>query len=332
MKKYLYIALAAAALTSCSSDEAIEMVEKKAVSFDNVFVNNATRAADLTAVNLADFSVYGSVEANNTQGLIFNNTKVYKPEGDSEFQYDNTQYWIASAQYDFAAFAPNTDAKWSYSLTNDKIAQTGTITFDNAAAGANQDFLFAYTKPEKTADKILTQPDAVGFTFNHMLSRVKFTFVNDFAATSNIELKVTDVHITNAYTQGTLPISNGTAGTWTAEAANATLNIDFDDAGTNAIANNSGKASTTHYYLIPVKNTYNVTFNVELIQAGVSVGKYDRTATVEIDLQKGISYDVKAILNDKNATTNELFPIEFTVNGVEGWPTNWTEQNATVQK
>ena len=122
------------------------------------------------------------------------------------------------------------------------------------------------------------------------------------------------------------------AGTLTAEAANATLDIDFDDAGTNAIANNSGKASTTHYYLIPVKNTYNVTFNVELIQAGVSVGKYDRTATVEIDLQKGISYDVKAILNDKNATTNELFPIEFTVDGVEGWPTTWTEQSATVQK
>ena len=81
MKKYLYIALAAAALTGCSSDEAIEMVEKKAIAFDNVFVNNATRATDLNKDNMEDFSVYGSVTANNTQGMIFTNTKVYKLEG-----------------------------------------------------------------------------------------------------------------------------------------------------------------------------------------------------------------------------------------------------------
>ena len=75
MKKYLYIALAAAALTSCSSDEAIEMVEKRAIGFDNVFVNNATRATDLNKDNITEFGVYASVSANNTQGMILSKEK-----------------------------------------------------------------------------------------------------------------------------------------------------------------------------------------------------------------------------------------------------------------
>ena len=148
MKKYLYIALAAAALTSCSSDEAIEMVEKRAIGFDNVFVNNATRATDLNKDNITEFGVYASVSANNTQGMILSNERVYKPEGKTEFGYDNTQYWIASAQYDFTAIAPyqtGTNATWSYSTTD---AKNGTVEFDNETAQADQDLLFAYIQPE----------------------------------------------------------------------------------------------------------------------------------------------------------------------------------------
>lgn len=335
MKRYLYIALAAAALTSCSQDESIETVEQSPIAFNNVFVDNTTRAADLTNATLGDFGVYGSVEANSTKGLIFNNTKVY--ESGNAFKYDDTQYWIANAQYYFTAIAPYSEAKWSYTLTDAKDAQTGTISFNNENAGANQDLLFAYTKPAKTAEQITTQPSAVGFTFSHLLSRVRFVFENGFASTSNITLKVTEVKITNAHKQGTIAVNEGTvADKWAA--TDNTLTVDFKNAlesGENAdhIFASSEKVPTEHFYLIPngTATDYTVTFKVALYQAGVLIDTYDRTATVNIALNKGISYNINAKLTHQNVSDNQLYPIEFVVNPMNDWQ-NFTDVNATVNK
>jgi hypothetical protein len=219
------------------------------------------------------------------------------------------------------------------------VAQTGTLTFYNDRAAANQDLLFA--SAARTTQDITSKPDAVSFTFNHLLSRVKFTFVNGFASGSNITLKVTDVKITNAHKTGTIAVTNGAvANTWTA--ADNTLNVAFGDAGTEFLAEEGGKASTEHHYLIPAQASYNITFNVELKQAGVSVGNYSRTATVNaLNLQKGQSYELKATLNASNTSDQgEIYPIEFTVNSVENWKPydadndeeGWIEEDATVNK
>lgn len=320
MKKYLYIALAAAALTGCSSDEAIEMVEQKAIAFDNVFVNNATRAIDINKDNIENFGVYGSVSANGTQGMIFTNTKVYK--SGTAFRYDNTQYWIASAQYEFTAIAPFQEgdgAIWTYAPTGTD-AKNGTITFNNEAAQADQDLLFAYKQPQMTPSSITSQPAAVAFDFNHILSRVQFTFVNAIAAASNIKLVVSDVKITDAYKEGTLAVANGaiTADYWTVESTDNSFAIAFANKGTQ-IAGDNGTETTAHHYLIPANKTYNVTFKVKLLQAGADLGTYERTATVNLDLKKGQSYNVKATLNTDNVLPNALHPIEFTVNSVTEW-------------
>ena len=183
--------------------------------------------------------------------------------------------------------------------------------------------------------EIKAAPEKVAFTFNHLLSRVKFTFVNGFASGSNITLKITDVHITDTYKSGTIAIANGAvADTWTA--ADNTLNVDFNDAGTEFLAAAGGSASTEHHYLIPANATYNITFNVELKQAGVSLDTYERTATVALDMVKGQSYDLKATLNQNNTSDEgQLYPIEFTVTSVENWQPNnggWIEEDATVNK
>lgn len=325
MKKIFTIALAVAALAACNKSEVIETPQGAAISFENVFVDNATKAADLNKDNIPDFGVYGYVEANGTQGQIFNNQTVTK--GTAGYTYSPVQYWIASAQYYFTAFAPQTDAAWSYETTN---AQNGTITFNNETAKANQDFLFAFEKPAKTADAITSQPEPVGFNFNHMLSRVKFTFTNGFGAGSNIDLKVTDVNITNAYKTGTLAIANGVAAdAWTP--ADNTLNVPFGAVGTTAL-DEGVSGSTEHFYLIPANATYTITFNVELIQAGVSVDNYARTASVEVDMKKGYSYDLKATLDASNTSDDgELFPIEFSVESVGDWA-EFSGVDATVTK
>lgn len=314
MKRVFIIAMAIASAVACSKSDVIEAPQGVAIEFDNIFVNNSTRAADLNKDNIPDFGVYGYVVVDDRQGQIFKNQKVTNTG--TGYTYSPAQYWIANAQYHFTAFAPFTNAAWSYETTN---AQNGTITFNNATAAANQDFLFAYNAPAKTPATITSQPEAVAFAFNHMLSRVRFSFINGFGAGSNISLKVTDVTITDAYASGTLAVEDGVAAAeWTP--ADNSLSVAFGEVDTTLKEEGTTSGSTEHFYLIPAKATYNVTFNVELLQAGVSVDKYARTATVAVDMARGCSYDLKATLTASNTSDDgELFPIEFTVGSVEEW-------------
>ena len=335
MKKLIFSALAILALASCNNEETIGISSDAAITFNNVFVNNATRANDLTKDNIQNFGVYGSVEANGSKGLIFNNTQVSKA-ADGKFTYSPVQYWIANAQYYFAAIAPYANAAWSYALTTATDAQTGTITFNNETAAANQDLLFAFNKPNQTPEAITAAPAAVAFDFNHMLSRVMFTFNNKFDEGSNMSFQVTDVNVTNAGKVGTLAITDGVvANDWTVADDNNNLNVDFSNATTTAaddqdIVAIGGSAATTHYYFIPAERTYNVTFNITLYQAGVKVAEYARTASFDFDLAIGNSYNIVANLTYKNVSEDdELYPIEFTVNSVDEWD-NYNDVTANV--
>ena len=62
-----------------------------------------------------------------------------------------------------------------------------------------------------------------------------------------------------------------------------------------------------------------MSFKVTLFQAGVNLGTYDRTATVTLDMKKGMSYNVKAELDADTALPEPLKPIAFQVDGDEEW-------------
>ena len=318
MKKILFAAVALVAFAACTNDDVVSRLEGPAIAFDNAFVENTTRVAqDLSKANLNNFGVYGSVENASGLGMIFTNTTVTK-NGDA-YTYSPAQYWVGDATYNFTAFAPAADQKWAYNTLD---AKNGVVTFDNEAAAGKQDFLFASAN-ETTPSAITSAPAPVAFTFNHMLSRVKFSFTNGFAAGSNIALKVTDVKITNAHKSGDLEVVNGVAQEWVvADNAVATNAFErpFGNLSAETLAENGGNGETTHYYLIPANAEYTVTFNVEIFQAGVSVHSYARQAVVSLDMEKGCSYNVKATLNEKNTSADgELYSIEFTVDAVEDW-------------
>ncbi len=325
MKKIFIAVLAVAALASCSKEEAVNVDKGAVIGFDT-FVENSTRAADLTKDNF-DFGVFGLVEKGGENALIFNNQEVA-----ADGSYSPAQYWIAAAQYYFTAIAPKTNAKWSYTTTT---AHTGTISFDNAAAEANQDLLFAYVKPDQTPAQIIAAPDAVGFTFNHMLSRVRFTFANGFGEGSNIKLEVTDVTITDAYATADLAVTEGTpAAAWTNFGATFSKNFGQVGGATLATLTDEGttmSAATEHFYLIPADKAYDVTFNVTLYQAGVKLDTYARTATIPAsNMQKGMSYDIKTTLTAQNTSDDgQLYPIEFEVTAVTDWA-NFTDVAGTV--
>ena len=60
---------AVAALAACTTEQTIVAPQNEAIGFDT-FVDNSTRATDITTANIADFGVYGTVTKGDNSALI----------------------------------------------------------------------------------------------------------------------------------------------------------------------------------------------------------------------------------------------------------------------
>ena len=335
MKKIFLIGLTAAAmLASCSNDETVEMAQQKAIGFSNAFVNNGTRSvvdSSFTTSTLSDFAVYGFAE--NAQN--FKGEKVYKVEGTNTWKYDNLQYWVPGNTYTFGAIAPHSVA-----------ANVSNVTLPTGATKVEMKVAFTNTDDVKQVDLLHAAPTQiagttvtptykapVSMTFNHQLSKVKFSFENAVGAGHYVKVK--DVKITNAYKTGTWKVTGEPANTWSNQ-ADKTLELNFGNvvangATANVAANIAFNETLESYYeklMIPMdaSATYTVTFTVDLC-AGDAVLK-SKTFTTQIsgvEFKLGYCYDFKASLNADNITDDPLKPIEFTVIKVEDW--NQAESN-----
>lgn len=307
MKKIFLIGMATAAiLASCSNDETVEMVQPKAIGFES-FVDKSTKATDATLANLGSIEVYGW--RGDTQ--IFN-TQTVTIATNGQGTYTPIQYWEAGYTYAFEAIAPKaTEGKIDF-----KAAKTGgTITFVN---DAETDLLYSKADDVTTSEELTTSPNAVSFTLQHLLSRVKFTFENAFPANAVAKISVKDVQITNAYKNGTITPAADNA-VWTA--TNAELKVPFTIDATEIAAGN-GKASTACMYLIPYTNpNYTVKFTVTLNQAGAT-SEYKHEVTITTSMEKGKSYNFTAKLTPENVDPdNEMFEIKFKADVAE-WGTD----------
>jgi hypothetical protein len=326
MKKIFVAVLAVAAMVACSTEQTIVAPQGEAIGFDT-FVENATRA-DITTDNLAEFGVYASIEKGNSAGMILTNEKVYK-NANGAWTYGNTQYWVPQANYEFTAFAPYTGGHWAYAP--DTTADNGDVTFNNKAAAADQDFIFAAADMNLTNVEALTKsPGVVNFTFAHQLSKVAFKFNNDFDAVNNITLRVYNVNVAGLVSEATTVVDEGATGVWTKTATSDTFARTF---GTQVATGVENKATiiaaqdnivTDYHYFIPVAGTeYTISFDVDIIQAGVKVDTYHHTnLKVTPALDKGGNYVFTTTLDASNVSddpTKQLYPIEFNVTGVEGW-------------
>lgn len=310
MKKILFAAVALVAMASCATEDVVSRPDNNvAIEFDNLFVENVTRATDLTAGNLVDFGVYGSVEKGSDHGMIFTNQEVAK-NNQGKFVYSPAQYWVGGATYSFTAFAPRTNQQWAYATSD---AKNGTISFNNAAALGEQDFLFAAAE-RTTVDPITSAPEAVALNFNHMLSRVMFSFTNGTVAENNLTFAISNIEVINAHANGTLAVANGVVGNW--EVTEDVFTRAFGDVATLA-AEATGR--TPHYYFIPADDTITVEFDVTLYMAGVNLGTYNRSATIDLNLEMGVSYNICANINADTALDEPLYPIEFKVESVDTW-------------
>ena len=325
MKKTIFTILAVAALAACSKEEVVT-VNQETIAFNNAFVDNATKSVNdpsFTNANLfSDFAVYGFVEG----AVLFDGTQVSKgitndDLTNSTWKYAGTQYWIAGAQYNFHAVAPMTAGGWT--KTEAEAAST-TLAFTN---NGTTDLLYATTAQEGK----VSGNAQVAFSFRHVLSKVKFSFENDYNAT-NATIKVKDIVITNPHKTGDVVLTGSTV--WS-NLVKDDLTLAFgmatdDEATTNAKENDEvaidyGKTyeSQKELFLIPSASyPYEVTFTVELLVSGAKVATYYHTVTAEFAPVAGNSYDIKAVINASNIDpSNEQEPIEFTVSTLYDWGT-----------
>lgn len=325
MKKIFLIGLTAAAmLASCSNDETVEMAQQKAIGFSNAFVNNGTRSVvdpSFTTENLTDFAVYGFTQ----KGQIFDGEKVSKGGAASTgWSYDNVQYWVPGNTYTFGAIAPYSVAGNVSNVT----LPTGATKVGMEVAFTNTDadqVDLLHAAPAQITGVTPTYTTPVSMTFNHQLSKVKFSFQNSVGAGYNV--KVSNVKITDAYEKGTLTVA-ATENTWGGQTSkNLELNFGnvVDNAsGTNAafIANTKTLESYNEKLMIPMgTDTYTISFTAEMYKGTVLLGIYPHTVQIKnVEFKLGYCYNFKASLTHENITgEGELKPIEFAVTKVEDW-------------
>ena len=310
MKKFLFLGIAATAMfASCTNDEMVEMNPQSAIGFET-FVDKSTRAAvDVTKTNLTAFEVYGWRTKDTRTEQIFNAQEVTANNG--VCTYSPLQYWVGGYNYTFEAVAPKSG---NNGVTFNAAKGESTIKF---VSDSETDLIYATGNKYLTGTTNLTAtPGAVELVFNHLLSRVKFSFVNGFPEESDVKLTVTDVKILSA---GTTAICTPSTKTWAAATASGVVNFASDD-----VANIAGtkSAETEHKYLIPADiKDYTVSFTVKMTQGGVS-DTFEHTVTLSTDalvLEAGKSYNLTATLNYENIDPDgDLFPIVFTAE-VTGW-------------
>lgn len=309
MKNLFLIGMAAASmmLASCSSDENVEMANNKNAIEFKTFVNNSTRATDLTTRSLMKFKLWGRMEkedGTNKGGKPFDGTDFNRTgTGTStDWNYTGTVYWEKDYKYSFQALAPH-DA-YTFNAP-DNYGEWGSLTFDNKTGVT--DLIYA----AKIADIYRGGmcPAAVNLNFNHLLSRVRFQFKNGMDDGS--EVTVSNVKITNAYSKGTATLGENLADVvWT---PSVPTELAFGNM-TGKVDNVTGISD--HKYMIPAAATdYNITFEVTRVHHGVT-DRYNHSAKISgLVLEKNKSYQLAATLDATNIDPEnpDLCKIEFDV-------------------
>ena len=242
-------------------------------------------------------------------------------------------------QYAFGAIAPadtpvSGEQLLGSSVTDYKVGMT--VSFTNT--DGKTDLLYAAANNVNADEVFMANPEAVGLTFKHQLSKVKFSFANNVSEAYNI--KVTDVKITDANSTGTLTIDADANNVWS-NVAGDPLELNFGAVGASentadAIAYSTEGETYNELLMIPsgAADSYNVTFTVELLNGEVSMNTYKHTATITgVELKLGYCYDFKAVLDYATIDPDEdLKPIVFEVDSIEPWIDSEQNQDITLNE
>ncbi len=330
MKKLFVGVLAIAGLVACAQEDVLRTQAPGQIAFAG-YTNNAVRAAvdpSATSTSLEEFTVWGWMD--NAGGTVLTEERVY---GNGVWAYDNVQYWTKNHDYRFVALASNKgNLKGSQTVGYATVADSNTaladiataVTFTNA--DGTEDLLYA----QATATTVGQTPGKVQFAFDHLLSKVKFQFVNG-STNPNNTIVVKNIRM-EVPAQGTITLNAQDGYTWENLANTATLEFGHMENGAQVEDGQTGECDYERL-TIPAEaaQTYKVTFDTELWMGTVQATTATKTTVLTgIKLEPGKAYNFKATLTDKNVAEDALLPIEFTAT-VDEWITATTPDADVVK-
>ena len=311
MKKLFTAILAISALVACNRDYVVESLDQSSITFDDSFVEIKTRAAEdpsTTTESIDKFDVWGYM--GNETGVVFDQERVSKTA--NGWEYENLKFWMPNQNYYFAAVSPVDDANIKIN-TEDRSFNAptglGVIKFTNE--NGTTDLLYA--EKSLSTDEDATNEDKVHLQFAHMLSKVKFTFVN--ALPTDIAIKNIKIH--NAPKSASIDMTAETRA-WANYADE--VELAFGDVEKGAKLSNNGDKHESDYarLTLPVGGDYeyNITFDV-YVYHGTEAGHIAHATTLtDAEFMIGKAYNLTAIISPENLG---LQPIEFTVEAVNEW-------------
>lgn len=331
MKKLLIAILTVVILASCSNEETLVVAQPDVIGFGDVFVKNTTRAALDSSFGPANpmesFNVWGKVTGNvgNTL-LIYKGALVERngAEDGSAFKCEQTEYWIPSATYDFMAIYGATDVEQE----GDDLPTAIIYNVDGTT-----DLLLS-ERPVSVTTNNMAEPtgltnQCVAFTFEHLLSKVKFV-VNVAPMASSYSYRVKNISIKSVADGGVYTIDAETP--W--DPNETTRDLSFGNivetssaSGADPVAlysGSQGKESNWSRLLVPgeVKNIY---FLVDLWKGDSFLSQEEYNIELEdekiINLQAGCAYNFTINLAAPGT------PIDFSATEVD----NWEDKPITVQ-
>lgn len=328
-KSLLMLGAAAMMLASCTQNEVVEVAENRAIGFD-AFVNNTTKV-DIVDAQFAKFWVFGAYDNTTSWTPFYTNDVVEKKQ--NVWTAAKTAYWTASKSHRFAAYADGTSQLTNGVEFEAATGTNGTLKFTDYTVGEND--LVAAVATAMTWDSS-SEPSKVGFTFKHLLSKVKFTFTTD--AANDYVMKIENLKIvakggTNPIVKAGCDFTGDNNGlNWTAASQGSTGEYTYatiDDCA-------GGTTNSAEKYVIPQNNALTVSFKVTFTdKSGTEIASKagitgDLTITAESAWKAGYVYNYQVKINPENVN-DQLKKIEFDNISVDTW-TNSTNQPGEIQE
>lgn len=328
-KSLLMLGAAAMMLASCTQNEVVEVAESRAIGFD-AFVNNTTKV-DIVDAQFAKFWVFGAYDNTTSWAPFYTNDVVEKKQ--NVWTAAKTAYWTASKSHRFAAYADGTSQLTNGVEFEAATGTNGTLKFTDYPVGDND--LVAAVATAMTWDGS-SEPSKVGFTFKHLLSKVKFTFTTD--AANDYVMKIENLKIvakggTNPIVKAGCDFTGDNNGlNWTAASQGSTGEYTYatiDDCA-------GGTTNSAEKYVIPQNNALTVSFKVTFTDnSGTEIASKagitgDLAITAESAWKAGYVYNYQVKINPEDVN-DQLKKIEFDNISVDTW-TNSTNQPGEIQE
>ena len=190
-------------------DDPAPIGNPREINFSSLY--NRALIESVTDLQGEGIKVYGDYYlGNGVRTTVFNGERVYYDNTLPGWTYDNTQFWISKAYYNFYAVSPNKYAADQYELPCTYSAESESVTItDYSCLSGGDDLLYAVQSRDLTTEDDFS---AVPLNFRHACAALKFNIIN---ASNAAVTRVRNIRLVTVYNRGDFTFKSDGTATWT---------------------------------------------------------------------------------------------------------------------